>query len=650
LIIIAKKLFDVWANLVNTIRPVFNKQVLKTHRINIQQGGRCGVNIQKKIQDKLVVTFLIIIVCICFFCTEFLLPLFSRTPDVIADTQNSFTVIDVSEKNDNGKFVFDIKNNWDFYPNKLIFSEDFKKNTYQESSASEESYWSESNPQEKQATYRLLAKKDNDKRFWALYFKNVETSYEVFIDGEKISSVVSFSETQDYYPKYRIPRGFHFFSTEEEYFEIILHVKNNSYSSGGLNSTVVLGTSENVSLIRNFYGFIDGLFVANFTVGFIFLLHVAVAKKKFNHLKYLIRYNVMSFFLLLLNPNFSIFSIYYLIPYSFSIRLIFLFNGISTLLLFRYLLKQIKDSKFILVYKVVQFFYMAILLVALVLNTKFIYVLDYCLIVSANISIIILFYATISASLKKVKKSIPEFFFFIMFIFLHIVDISYLKVSYYKLFIYIGLMWLLIYREISKTFRMKNKFSKINISLEEQLHTSTKEIVRLNELLREEAGKRIYFEQEKYNFSDLDNSKKVFTYSYSKTYIEDLLSLYDRHKDSSSIIIFEVVEKENIIKLFGKAIYEKAVWETMELIKMDLRRTDMLSSYVKDNQFLIIMPHCSGESCVSVKNKIDASISNNVIEDVGLLKVNYGFTSVVNDDNVSSLFKRLDDDLGKNLI
>lgn len=169
----------------------------------------------------------------------------------------------------------ELNGEWEFIPGKLLDSNDFEKQTSY--LVQVPSLWTSYDlqggkvPKYTSGTYRLKIRIDSDNEILGLKTSGIRMSNAAYINGKLVGQSGRPGEDSSYIP-HNIPYV-SYFSPEKEELELLVHVANFDYSSGGgILGSIFLGDQESIGKLRENSLAYDWVTIAAFLTMFIFFL------------------------------------------------------------------------------------------------------------------------------------------------------------------------------------------------------------------------------------------------------------------------------------------------------------------------------------------------------------------------------------------
>ncbi|MFF2752471.1 ATP-binding protein [Psychrobacillus sp. NPDC058041] len=184
-------------------------------------------------------------------------------------------VLDLGNYEFNGAEPVEMNGEWEFVPNKLLNSEEFDKQ--QSSLVQVPSLWTkyeldgEEIPKYTSGTYRLRILLNDPTEVLGIKTTNIRMSNAIYIDGKLLGKSGIPAENSTYTP-HNTPYV-SYFSPNEDEVELIVHVANFDYASGGgILGSILIGDQNSIGKLRDSSLAYDWITIAAFSTMFIYFL------------------------------------------------------------------------------------------------------------------------------------------------------------------------------------------------------------------------------------------------------------------------------------------------------------------------------------------------------------------------------------------
>lgn len=185
-------------------------------------------------------------------------------------------ILDLSNWNIEKNGPVDLKGDWEFYWDKLLFTEDFKAGKIPEMNSyfSMPGLWNNYLVNGKKlssygyATFRLIIISNEKNTDMSLIIMSIMTSYTVYINGEKKGEAGIVGKNRENSKPQYLPQIVYFNTKDTNKTEIIIHISNFHNVDGGMLKSIKLGTSKQIRNIwENDISFSFFLFGALLIIG-----------------------------------------------------------------------------------------------------------------------------------------------------------------------------------------------------------------------------------------------------------------------------------------------------------------------------------------------------------------------------------------------
>jgi len=171
---------------------------------------------------------------------------------------------------------------WEFYWKQLLLAEDFRKSDSSLQRAqfvNVPSTWNKYQVVDETmgdtgvATYKITVSTPQVGQELALRLMGSSIAYEVYIDDKQIASSGRIGTDINEFKPGRQPLTVQF-TTPSTQFDLILHIANVHYPSGGLTQSILLGTPQQITDLNNVMVYRDLFLIGVFVIAFLFSLFV----------------------------------------------------------------------------------------------------------------------------------------------------------------------------------------------------------------------------------------------------------------------------------------------------------------------------------------------------------------------------------------
>lgn len=191
-------------------------------------------------------------------------------------------ILDLAEWN--GKKVFEITGEWEFYWDSLLTDQEIKEGSQAPMLVDAPGKWNyyEINggnlPGKGMATYRVHVTGAEAGARYGVRIQSMPTVYRLYIDDALMAQNGSFGDTE-FAPASAYHAQFCGFTSESSSFDIVLQVENNAYGVGGMWEPVIFGTYEQVLLFDRLISNAGASFMAGLIVTCLFFFIFFVAQR-----------------------------------------------------------------------------------------------------------------------------------------------------------------------------------------------------------------------------------------------------------------------------------------------------------------------------------------------------------------------------------
>jgi len=150
---------------------------------------------------------------------------------------------------------------------------------------------------------------------------------------------------------------------------------------------------------------------------------------------------------------------------------------------------------------------------------------------------------------------------------------------------------------------------------------------------------------EKYNLVKsmtlTDDLTKIYNRKFYDKKLLELLSLYNRYKQTFSLIMFDIDNFKQVNDTYGHDQGDRVLIEMSNKVSSIIREEDWFCR-IGGEEFMVLLPETNMKNAKFVAQKIRVDIQNlNMIEN-HQITISLGVTQIVNGDDVDSIFKRVD--------
>ncbi|WP_249310390.1 ATP-binding protein [Bacillus sp. FJAT-49736] len=200
-------------------------------------------------------------------------------------------VLDLSHYNLQKEHPFPLDGEWQFVPGKLVDHSYFAQNNRKPTYIKVPSIWSKNKiegknlPVYSSGTYRLVVHTKNGNSVLGIKTSNIRMSNSIYINGKLIGSSGVPKNDTSYIPQ-NTPYVKYFYSKDTE-IELIVHVANFDYASGGgIMEPIYLGSSEGIQVMREKAVAYDLIMIAAFLIIGVYFIGFYIRLRKNKSLLY----------------------------------------------------------------------------------------------------------------------------------------------------------------------------------------------------------------------------------------------------------------------------------------------------------------------------------------------------------------------------
>jgi diguanylate cyclase (GGDEF)-like protein len=135
------------------------------------------------------------------------------------------------------------------------------------------------------------------------------------------------------------------------------------------------------------------------------------------------------------------------------------------------------------------------------------------------------------------------------------------------------------------------------------------------------------------------------TGAYNRAKLDEELNrwaMYSRRYTTPlSIIILDLDDFKSINDTYGHLTGDKVIIETVELIKNEIRNTDLLARWGGE-EFLILLPNTDSLKAIEIAERFRIEIENHTFTGIDLMTCSFGVAQLEPDEVIESMFQRAD--------
>ncbi len=147
----------------------------------------------------------------------------------------------------------------------------------------------------------------------------------------------------------------------------------------------------------------------------------------------------------------------------------------------------------------------------------------------------------------------------------------------------------------------------------------------------------------------LDQHKATYdnlTGVYNRHKLNDLLQHYFSSKRESetknfTLILFDIDSFKKINDTYGHLTGDKILIEFTNIIKKNIRRSDIIARWGGD-EFILIIEDISSEKAIKATEHLRQTIADTIFEEIGHLTCSFGITAYKKGDTIDTLIQRAD--------
>lgn len=118
----------------------------------------------------------------------------------------------------------------------------------------------------------------------------------------------------------------------------------------------------------------------------------------------------------------------------------------------------------------------------------------------------------------------------------------------------------------------------------------------------------------------------------------------DRYGVPMSLVMYDIDNFKGVNDSFGHAVGDDVLRSVTDLIKADIRLTDVLARWGGE-EFMVLMPHSNLEGASSAAEKLRLTLARESFDRVGSVTASFGVSEFVPQEDANALIKRVDDAL-----
>ena len=136
-----------------------------------------------------------------------------------------------------------------------------------------------------------------------------------------------------------------------------------------------------------------------------------------------------------------------------------------------------------------------------------------------------------------------------------------------------------------------------------------------------------------------DKLTKISNHMHMQTLLLQSLKEYERYNKIFSIIYFRIDDMQQINSLFGFNSGDKLLKEVAQYVSKSIRTSDVIARW-GGGDFIILTPHTSFEFAKHLTTKLHLQLIKETFISGLQIKVNFGITQVIKEDNIHTIIER----------
>ncbi len=215
--------------------------------------------------------------------------------------------------------------------------------------------------------------------------------------------------------------------------------------------------------------------------------------------------------------------------------------------------------------------------------------------------------------------------------------------SKFRFLIFFSLFFMIVGLIISYVLSqfLKNNFLKY----QKQIHIKTEDLQKLNEGLEGKVQERTKeleeMAEELKVLATTDSLTKVNNRYAIMNIMETEINRAKRYKEPLSALLFDADHFKNVNDNYGHDIGDLVLSQLALIAKESLRETDIIGRYGGE-EFLVLMPNTTIQDAKRSAERIRMTVEGHCFEMVGTVTISLGLSEWQKDEDVNTLFKRLD--------
>lgn len=217
-----------------------------------------------------------------------------------------------------------------------------------------------------------------------------------------------------------------------------------------------------------------------------------------------------------------------------------------------------------------------------------------------------------------------------------------------KKFIYLGVFLVLI--SFLTAYYISRKLKRSFIQYETDIDSKNRELIELNDSLELKVQTRtMELEKTKDKLEVLARTDSLTNinnrYSVMKL-LEKEINRSHSYNTPLSLVLYDADLFKKVNDTYGHEVGDSVLVSLSGIVKKELRDLDIIGRYGGE-EFLVVLPNTSLEEAKPFVDRIRKKVQEHHFEGAGSVTVSLGLAELLPDENISELFKRVDDLLYK---
>jgi|GEM_PF-801561 diguanylate cyclase (GGDEF)-like protein/PAS domain S-box-containing protein len=124
--------------------------------------------------------------------------------------------------------------------------------------------------------------------------------------------------------------------------------------------------------------------------------------------------------------------------------------------------------------------------------------------------------------------------------------------------------------------------------------------------------------------------------------LETAINMFERYKEDTALILFDIDKFKNINDTYGHLIGDKILKELSHIVYKNIRECDTIARWGGE-EFTIILPKTNKQQAISIADKLRKTIKEYNFEIKESVTCSFGITTFIQNDTTTSVIKRVDD-------